>query len=88
MVKERERVLPGSAEKQVGSTAVKDVLVACHMLPYKDQSPQSHMKTNEQHGIQPPGPVFWQSVLVARWGRDFSDPLYQKTRKHPSYFIL
>jgi hypothetical protein len=81
MVKERERVLPGPAEKQVGSTAVKDMLVAGHMLPYKVQvqSPQGHMKTNDQHDIQPPGPVFWQSVLVARWSISFSDTIYQKT---------
>jgi hypothetical protein len=65
----------------VGSTAVKDILVAGHMMPYKDQvqSPQGHMKTNDQHGIQPPGPVFRPSVLVARWGRGFLDTLYQKT---------
>jgi hypothetical protein len=76
-----KRVLPGPAEKQVGSTAVKDILVAGHMLPYKDQvqSPQGHMKTNDQHDIQPPGPVFRPSVLVAKWGRGFLDTLYQKT---------
>jgi hypothetical protein len=81
MVKERERVLPGPAEKQVGSTAVKDILVAGHMLPYKVQvqSPQGHMKTNNQHGIQPTGPVFKLSVFVVRWGIGLSDSLYQKT---------
>jgi hypothetical protein len=65
----------------VGSTAVKDILVAGHMLPYKVQvqSPQGHMKTNNQHGIQPLVPVFRLSLFVARWGIGLSDSLYQKT---------
>jgi hypothetical protein len=37
------------------------------------------MKTNNQHGIQPTGPVFRLSVFVARWGIGLSDSLYQKT---------
>jgi hypothetical protein len=37
------------------------------------------MKTNNQHGIQPPGLILRQSVLVSRWGISFLDTFYQKT---------